>query len=493
MNKTLPAFHPQSLIRDWGDGHSFRVADAQTGVCIFGATGSGKSSGPGKNLAFGYLAADFGGVVLCAKREERRQWEQWAKEAGRSDDLVIVDASGQHRFNFLDWEASRPGEGGGLTINVVALLDEIASSIASSVGKAASGSGGGDSKFWEDALHLLLTNLVDLPLAAGLALSLPLMRSIVASAPQNLAQINDEKWKKGVCAKILDEADRTTMNGTPDARADFEECQNYWLQDFPALSENTRSIISLTFSILVRSFITRPLRRLFSSDTNIKPEDTFDGRIILIDLPVQEFKLAGKVANLAWKYCFQTAVLRRMQPMQKDTYLRPVFLWADEAQYFVTRNDAEYQAVARSAGGCTVYLSQNRESYRRVLGNNDAVDSLLGNLQAKIFCQNSGETNDWASKILGERWLTITSTNVGQQDGLQQNNQAKTTSNSSSGVSRSEQRRHFLEAAVFTTLKRGGEQHNFQVQAVVYNGGHLFSSPGKEAFLPYKILTFNQR
>jgi hypothetical protein len=44
------------------------------------------------------------------------------------------------------------------------------------------------------------------------------------------------------------------------------------------------------------------------------------------------------------------------------------FLWADEAHNFVTDFDAEFQAVARSAGGCTVYLSQNRESFRRVLG-----------------------------------------------------------------------------------------------------------------------------
>jgi hypothetical protein len=106
----------------------------------------------------------------------------------------------------------------------------------------------------------------------------------------------------------------------------------------------------------------------------VRPEDAFGGKIIIIDLPVQDYRLAGKVANLAWKYCFQVAVLRRSPPTQPGTYLRPVFLWADEAQNFVTNFDAEYQAVARSAGGCTVYLTQNRESYRRVLGNSDAVD-----------------------------------------------------------------------------------------------------------------------
>ena len=130
-----------TVVRDWGDGEGFLLADALTGVCAFGATGSGKTSGPAKHLALGYLAHDFGGLVLCAKPEERRNWEEWARLTGRSDDLVIVDVSGRHRFNFLDWEASRPGVGGGLTINIVALLDEIAGAIASSSSKTEGGGG----------------------------------------------------------------------------------------------------------------------------------------------------------------------------------------------------------------------------------------------------------------------------------------------------------------------------------------------------------------
>lgn len=481
--ESLPDFHPQTVLRDWGNGQAFRLIDAQTGVCVFGATGSGKTSGPAKHLAYGYLAGDFGGLVLCAKKEERRQWEQWAADTGRTEDLVLVDASGKHRFNFLDAEASRPEEGGGLTINLVALLDEIAGAIARSAGKA---DGGGDNKFWEDALHHLNTNLVELPLLAGLRVSLPLLRSIVSSAPLSMEQLADPKWQaQSACAAILREADAATAQADAEVRADFEECRNYWQQEFPVLSEKTRSIISLSFSMLVRPFITRPLRRLFSSDTNVRPEDAFAGKIILVDLPVQEFRLAGRVANLVWKYCFQVAVLRRMPP--KQGYLRPVFLWADEAQNFVSDFDAEYQAVARSAGGCTVYLTQNRESYRRVLGNADAVDSLLGNLQTKIFCQGSGETNEWAAKLLGERWVAITSTNVGQNRG-EQGQSMNDGGSHSAGVTRSEQRRYFVEPSTFTTLKRGGALHDFQVQAVVYKGGHLF--PGG---LPYTLLTFNQR
>jgi hypothetical protein len=479
----LPDFHPMTVIRDWGEGEAFRLVHAQSGVIAFGATGSGKTSGPAKHIAYGYLASDFGGLVLCAKKEERLQWEEWASETGRTDDLVIVDASGRWRFNFLDWEASRAGEGGGLTINIVALLDEIAGTIASSAGRAADG--GGDSKFFEDALHHMNTNIVDLPIFAGLPVSLPLMRSIVTTAPHSMQEANDPEWQQAsACAAIIREADAATRNAGSDIRSDFEECRNYWLMEYPSLSDKTRGIIALSFSMLVRPFITRPLRKLFSTDTTIAPEAAFEGKIIIIDLPVQEFRLAGKVAQLAWKYCFQVATLRRSPPSD-GTYLRPVFLWADECHNFVSNFDAEYQAVARSAGGCTVYLTQNRESLRRVLGNDDTVDSLLGNLQAKFFCQNSGDTNEWAAKLLGERWINVLSSNVGRG----------AEGGASSGISRSEQHRYFVEPARFATLKRGGPNNSFQVECIVYNGGQQFlgiNSEGKQELLPFKMLTFNQ-
>jgi hypothetical protein len=481
----LPDFHPQTVLRDWQNGHAFRLADAQTGVIVFGATGSGKTSGPGKHFAYAYMAAGFGGLALCQKKEERRQLQQWAAECGRSEDLIIVNAKGDWRFNFLDWEASRPEEGGGLSINIVNLLDELAVAISGE------SEGGGNNKFWEDSLHHMNTNLVELPLLAGLQVSLPLLRSIVTTAPYSPEQAADAAWKaSSACAAIIAEADKATATADAQVRADFIECRDYWLTEFPNLSEKTRSIISLTFSMLVRPLITRPLRQIFSTDTNIKPEDTFDGKIIIVDIPVQEFRLVGRIANLVFKYCFQISVLRRMQPADRQSFLRPVFLWADEAQQFVTKFDPEYQAVARSAGGCTVYLTQNRESLRRALKNNDAVDSLLGNLQCKVMCQNAGDTNEWAAKLLGERWLMVTSTSVGQSrsDGsvpMQQQG------NLNSGLSRSEQRRYFVEPAAFTTLRNGGPQNNFQVEAIIYSAGHQFQHGNEN--LPYIKLTFNQK
>ncbi len=485
----MPAdFDPQRVLIDWKDALGFTIADAQTGVAVFGATGSGKTSGPGQLLARAYLKAGFGGLVLCAKVEERAQWEAWAKATGRSADLIHVDAGGRARFNFLEWEAGRAAEGAGFAINVVALLDEISGAIDTGAGSGGS-DGGGDNAFFRSAHRHLLTNLVELPMLAGLPVSLPLMRAVANSAPLSLAQKDDPEWQKAsACWRILREAEEATKNDSA-ARRDFEECRSYWEQDFPALGDRTRSVITLMFAVLVRPFITRPLRRLFSEDTTVTPEDTFNGKIIVVDLPVQEYRLAGRVAALAWKWCFQVAVMRRQR---SGAGQRPVFLWADEAQNFVTERDAEYQAVARSAGGCTVYLSQQREGIRRVLKNDDATDNLLANLQTKFFCQNSGGTNQWASDLLGSRLVMVTSTNVSRSG--QHGGAAGLTADMTAqgGISRSEQWRPFVEAARFTTLKRGGPPNDYHVEAIAYCGGKLFGQDSAEP-LPYKLLTFRQR
>ena len=389
------------------------------------------------------------------------------------------------RFNFLDWEANHGGEGAGFTMNIVALLDEIAGAIAGGAGKA---EGGGDNKFFEDGLHHMNMNLVDLPLFAKIPVSLPLLRSIVITAPQSLAEARSDEWKHGPgeCAEILRVADEMTRDGDPEVRADFEECRAYWLQEFAGLSEKTRSIITLSFSMLVRPFVTRPLRQLFSADTTLTPEATFDGKIIIVDLPVQDLKLAGRVAQMVWKYCFQVAVLRRQQPPpapkgreEEQEYLRPVFLWWDEGQNFLTPFDVVWHAVARSAGGCSVMLVQTREALRDVMGKNDAVDALLANLQVKFFCQSSSiDTNDFASKLIGERWVE------------------RETVSTTGTATVTKMKERYVEPGDFTTLYRGGPKYGHLVQAIVYHGGFMFTlrdKDGKTAQAPAAPLTFHQR
>jgi len=68
---------------------------------------------------------------------------------------------------------------------------------------------------------------VDLPLLAGLPVSLPFMRSIFNSAPQSLTEAQSDEWKIGQrdCVSIPRAADAAISNADEDTRAVYNECR----------------------------------------------------------------------------------------------------------------------------------------------------------------------------------------------------------------------------------------------------------------------------
>jgi hypothetical protein len=484
-----PFYDPQGVLIDWKDGPGWTLTDALAGSLTTGSIGSGKSSGPGAMQRRAFLRSTpalpggMGGIVFFAKNGEADEWAEMCGRIGRGQDVIRVVPGGRYRFNFLDWIAGW-GEGGERgPIPAVALLEEI----ASAVDPSAAGAGQGENAFFEAAHRNKLTNLVHICQLAGLPVSLPLMRAISSSAPQTLAHSKDPVWRQdSVCWNILREAEMATQADSA-ARSDFEECRRYFLLDYPALSDRTRGVIEIMFTNLVRPFLTRPLRPLFCEQTNVRPEMCFEGAIILVDIPVQEYGLTAKLAAIAWKRAFQLAVMRRSGPPGS---LRPVFLFADEAQNFLSPKDTEYQAVARSAGGVTCLLTQQLSSIREAIGSDDKAENLTANLQTKWFCQNTGGTNHWASDLIGDRYTNISSVNVGRGGGIQSGGVIGDAI-TQAGVSRSEQKRAYIEPSAFQKLRRGGPANNYVVDAVVFCGGKLFAGGGEPQ--PFKILSFPQR
>lgn len=71
---------PLPSIQNEGKDQASRLSDL-TDIRFLSGTGSGKPPGIAAPLALGYLANTFGGLMLCAKQEERIQREQWSPEA----------------------------------------------------------------------------------------------------------------------------------------------------------------------------------------------------------------------------------------------------------------------------------------------------------------------------------------------------------------------------------------------------------------------------
>jgi hypothetical protein len=434
---------------------TWRIRDACEGTQIFGATGSGKTSGSGRALAHAFLENDFGGLVLCAKNDEPDLWLRYARETGREADIIRLS---DEQFNFLAYEANRPGEGAGQTENLVTLFMQVAEIANQRHGHASADA------YWERAVKQLLRNAVDLLSIACGTVTLPELFEIIRTAPQDMEEAKSETWQgESACFNYIQRA-AERARGNPDVQPEYEMTAKYWLEEFPRMDNRPRSSIVSLFTTLADSFLRGTLRKLFSSETTVIPDHTTLGKIIIVDLPVKEWSELGQYAAVLMKFMTQKALERRPA---SDT--RPVFIWADEAHYFTTAYDQMFQTTARAARACTVYLTQNYSNYLSALGGESArpkVDSLLGNLQTKIFHQNSDTvTNTWAAEAIGRKlqYRLSSSTTKGHQNSSQTEGEQQVIDLD-------------LQPREFTTLWKGGSQYNSLVQGIVFQGGRKWSN-----------------
>ena len=451
------------------------LKDAFEGVQILGGTGSGKSSGSGQALARSFLESNLGGLVLTAKTDEVLSWQRYARAAGRETDLLIVGQGSPHKFNFLRYELKRPGTGAGHTENLVNLFCSVLEAA-----ERKQGQGGGNDAYWQRTLKQLLRNAIDLAVLSLEDVDLPSLYRIITSAPRSAAEAADPDWQQSsACFVLLGLAeDKAVEKGR---KFDFDLTKDFWLRECPSLAPETRSIIVSTFTSMADCFLRGLLRDLFCSDLNFTPEDTFKGKIIILNLPVKEFNELGQFAQVLFKFIWQRAVERRI-PMgidrrQAQNAIRPVFLWADESQFFVNSYDALFQSTARSSRACTVYLTQNLPSYFSAFGGHNArsdAESFLGNLQTKIFHANGDpSTNNWAADSIGK-------TRQAQFYGGMSEAIARTGGGLNQSAGGSMVVEYVVQPQEFTMLRTGGPESDFTVDSVIFQGGRRWLATKKD-------------
>ena len=462
LNSTLLFFQTQN-----GQEVSWTLEDAFKGTFITGTIGSGKSSASGKTIAKSFLQSGFGGLVLTGKADERAAWVEYAKACGRIDDVLVFSPENPFRFNFLDYELNRKSPGGGQTINIVRLFMNIYA-----MTRQQKQSRGSEDQFWESALNRLLMRVVELIKLSGEALTIENMYRLVSSAPKDQGAFHDDTFvDQSFCVHCLVKA----SENAPESH-EFKIVDSFWTQEFCNLDEKTRSIILESYYALLEPFMSGILRELFATETNMPPEVTHSGRIVILDLPVAQYLELGTIAQNIYKLVWQQAIERR----KVDDETVPNFLWIDEAQFFVnSQQDMLFQSTARSSRTATVLISQNVSNFYAVMSGQryrEMTESLLANLATKIFhAQNDAVTSRWAADCIGEDFRLLSNF----QSGGAQN---------SASAGAGEQLIHQVRPIDFATLRTGGKSNGFLVEAFLIIAGRTF--PNNKNFLK---VTFDQR
>lgn len=243
--------------------------------------------------------------------------------------------------------------------------------------------------------------------------------------------------------------------------------RKFFKQSYITLPLKTKSIIDFKFLGFLNQLIRDPAYSLFcDGETNFTPENCLDGKIILLNLPVKHYHNVGRNCQILFKYIWQ----RAMEARDITANGRPVFLWADEAQNFLHEYDADCQATARSSRIATVYLSQNMPNYYASMSGDHKkseykVQSFMGTLATKIFHANADvETNEYASKLIGEKYRT----DLSRTDTLAETPSMQMTA-------RRELARQ-VRPEMFTPLKTGGQRHGRMTEAYIHVQGMFAGS-----------------
>lgn len=366
------------------------------GVAILGSSGSGKTSSSGRLLGRSLLhQRNTGGLILCAKPDDARRWQELFAEAGRADDRLVFGPQSSLRFNFLDYELQR----GGQTRNIVRLIMTIGETLRASDSK-----GRENADFWEREQERMLYNAVQIVKVALGRVSAPELQQFIAGAARGPEELSDENWKQGFHHQCIQNAYLKEKSAI-DAH-DCELAFAYWLGELPKMASKTRSSIEVGVNGILHVFNTGIVRELVSGKTNVSPDDLLNRKWIMVDMSPSEWGDLGNFINAGWKYLTQKMILRR-DAAEGDPV---VVLWCDEAQQFVNSFDSPFLAQCRSHLGCMVILTQSLPSLYAVLhgpAGRHPADALLANFGHVIIHACDPVTAEWASAKLGKTLQTF--------------------------------------------------------------------------------------
>ncbi|HVW96856.1 MAG TPA: TraM recognition domain-containing protein [Mucilaginibacter sp.] len=479
----------QPIIYFGGENQSpYTLRNMVEGTAIFGSIGAGKTSASGRLWALKMLNAGFGGLVLTVKPDEKDQWLEYCKLAGRSDDLLILEPGGEYSFDFMSY-LSASNSGDALTGNLLEILK-----VVINAGAERNNGKNNSDPFWSQALDQLIANAIDLSLMAYNKVDVQTLYEIVQTTPHidKPAPKPEDLQKKAfykafgkIRARVRKEVDqwyakvhwaeksRIEFEGSFDQHAEqvvaeykpLKLLDQFFTETFRNLASKTRSIVEFSFTGLLYSLLREPFYSMFCKQRkDFNPKLSLEGKILLLNIPTKLYHNVGRDCQILYKVLWQ----REMEKRNVKENDLPVFLFADEAYTFLHEKDAEFQYTSRSSRVATVYIAQNIPQYFAALGGEkarDRVHSFLGTLNTKVFHANSDvETNNAASDLIGEAVFIEPSSTITVAENF---SRADSISLSVHKQVRPEQ---------FVGLITGGERNNYKVEAYLHvQGDKLFN------------------
>ncbi len=442
-----------------------------SGVALIGATGSGKTSF--MELLLLQLAKHPtrpGILWACAKSDEAARAEKIARKAGRQRDFIRFSADGTDTFNLFGYlQGPLKQEASG----IARFCDRMAA-------LASANSGSGNDKIWQTQSTLLLAHCLALFAACGQQPTPQSLFDVIISVPKDRAAAqSDEFLLETTCGQKIVKGQKRYQAGllSPAEKQAFERAVNYVLTYAPGLGDRFLGSVIGTAATGLAPFLQPPFHDLFgSTKTTIPPDLLLDCAIIALDFP----SVLGPSAYVAQAAYVQLAQMLLLSSPRGQR--RPVVIVRDECQWLVSPDwDSRVQTIARSHGIISISACQGHAALIDAFGGDEAArvraTGFLGSHVIHVVFNVGAdiETRDHYVKLAGNTRQMMYSGNsqhnchpdlIDRMLGITTNH----------GIGWTEQLLPTIPPEMFTSLKRGGRDHRFVIEAMLFQPGRTFAN-----------------
>lgn len=443
-----------AVIQHYGN-ENITARDFANNTLILGSPGSGKTSGVLQSLQTGTLSAtpEMGGIFNTAKQDDLPSILKPIAYAGRGSDAIIINALGGYRLNWLEYARAQTPEGSSEAITVLEMMRVFREMVSKS---------GAASKdpFWDNMVDKFILASVTLLIYAKVSLSVKKMIKILHSMPKNSEDTKDEDFIAR--SEFMYYLNLALDNPETQDNDEFDQCISYFLNEMVQLDQRTLSnIVASIHSNLFPASIGLMAKLLDDVPSNFSMDMTFDGKIIIIDLPSSVYHEQGNLVTSMLMYLWQKDVMKRDLSQNN----RMVFSFIDEAQLTINKQTVAFSSVCRSQQAMCIYASQSLAAIRVRLGlhSDHLLDQFINNC-GNIYMLSS--TNPDTLKLFSDLVGKDYEMRMGFTNGMDSGNNS---------ANASEEYRYIVPERIFRLLATGGPRNNYYVEAIFVSSGRTFA------------------
>jgi hypothetical protein len=335
-------------------------------------------------------------LILDVKGNYSEKVHEFAVKTGRENDVICVDILGQIRYNPLDKPELKPIVLANRLKTILTLFNK-----------------NNSESYWLDKAEQVLAECIKFCRIYndGYVNFTELHKLIMfPNYYTEKIAIAREKFKKG----LLKEKDIY----------DLLSSVNFFDKEFFSLDSRTLSILKSEISRITNLFVSDyNVSKTFcpkKEDINFKGFDEVldEGKIVVLNMNIAEYKNLSKIIATYLKLDFQTAVMNRLSNGKK---IRKSVFISDEYHEYVTDTDSDFFAQSREAKCINIIATQSYTSLLNSLKEEAVVKVIIQSLINKFWFRTDDTfTIEEIQKQIGkeekEKFSTTVSENAKQTD-----------------------------------------------------------------------------